>query len=91
MKKKNGGKPWGPSFVILQGDFGANIRLLREERAISQTRLAFEAGITQSELSNIERLVANPSLEVVTKIAMALDVPFVRLFQSQLAPLAPRH
>ena len=91
MRKLNGGKLWGLNFVILQGDFGANIRLLREERALSQTQLAAAAQITQAEISNIERMVSNPSLEVATKIATALDVPVVRLFKSQMSPGSERH
>lgn len=88
MKKLNGGQHWGPNFAVLQGNFGTNIRTLREQQSMSQKQLAFFAKITQSELSNIERMVANPSLEVATKIAEVLNVPFVRLFQSQV-PQAP--
>jgi transcriptional regulator with XRE-family HTH domain len=91
MKKTNGGQPWGLNFVILQGCLGANIRLLRQRRSMSQKELALEAKITQSELSNIERMVANPSLEVATKIATALDVPFIRLFESELPQTAGSH
>ena len=91
MRKLNGGQPWGLNFLILQGDFGANIRLLREKRELSQKQLAAAAQVTQAEISNIERAVANPSLEVATKIATALEVPFSRLFQSQISPGSERH
>jgi transcriptional regulator with XRE-family HTH domain len=82
MRAKNGGTPWGVNFVIIQGNLSANIRLLREEQEMSQIGLSCESGVGQQELSNIERMVANPSVEALTKIAAALDVPICRLFQS---------
>ncbi len=91
MRTKNGGTPWGVSFVIIQGNLSTNIRLLREEQEMSQIGLSYKSGVGQQELSNIERMVANPSVEVLTKIAAALDVPLCRLFQSSVLSMPDGH
>lgn len=77
--------------MIVQGNLGRNIKLLREEREMSQKRLSYESGVRQQELSNIERMVANPSVEVLTKIATVLDIPVCRLFDMPLVLKARAH
>ena len=57
----------------------ALLKRLREERGVTQEQLAFEAGITSSALSRIERAVNSPGWTTVTRIAKALDVSLVRL------------
>ncbi len=48
---------------------GNNIRRLRENKKIQQKFLAEKAGITQSMLSQIEKGIKNPSLQVGKEIA----------------------
>ncbi len=48
---------------------GSNIRRLRENKKIQQKFLAEKAGITQSMLSQIEKGVKNPSLQIGKEIA----------------------
>ena len=55
------------------------LKQLREEREITQEELAFEAGITASALSRIERGINNPGWMTVRRIAEALDVTLVQL------------
>jgi transcriptional regulator with XRE-family HTH domain len=55
------------------------LKKLREERKVTQEQLAFEAGITASALSRIERGLNNPGWVTVTKIATALGVSLVEL------------
>lgn len=55
------------------------LKQLREEREITQEQLAFEAGITASALSRIERGINNPGWTTVTRLAEALDVTLVAL------------
>jgi len=55
------------------------LKRLREERGITQERLAFEAGITASALSRIERGLNNPGWRTVSQIARALGVELVEL------------
>ncbi|MGG1573163.1 helix-turn-helix domain-containing protein [Fictibacillus sp. NRS-1165] len=54
---------------------GAYIQKLRRQRGISLCKLAVHAGISKSYLSAIENLKTNPSIQVVQKIASALEVP----------------
>lgn len=53
---------------------GANIRRLREARAISQEALAHESAIDMRYLGGIERGQENPTVAVVGRIAKALGV-----------------
>ncbi|MDR4949084.1 helix-turn-helix domain-containing protein [Neobacillus cucumis] len=54
---------------------GAIIQKLRQEKGLSITQLAEKTEISKSYLSYIERNIqTNPSIEVLAKIATALDV-----------------
>jgi transcriptional regulator with XRE-family HTH domain len=55
------------------------LKRLREERDITQEQLAFDAGITVSALSRIERGLNSPGWTTVNQIAKALGVSFVEL------------
>jgi transcriptional regulator with XRE-family HTH domain len=57
----------------------ANLKRLREERKITQEQLAFDAGITASALSRIERGLNSPGWTTVKRIAEALDVSLAQL------------
>lgn len=65
--------------------FGERLRELRLERAISQERLALDAGIARSYLGGIERGEKNPALDHLVKLAVTLRVEPRDL----LPPLAP--
>lgn len=54
--------------------FGKRVRELRKERELSQIDLAAKVGIDRSYMGFLERGERNPSLEVIAKIAEALDV-----------------
>lgn len=55
------------------------LKRLREDRGISQEQLAFDAGMTASALSRIERGLNNPGWMTVKRLAAALDVTLVRI------------
>jgi transcriptional regulator with XRE-family HTH domain len=55
------------------------IKQLREDREITQEQLAFDAGITASALSRIERGINNPGWTTVRRLAEALEVSLVQL------------
>jgi transcriptional regulator with XRE-family HTH domain len=55
------------------------LKQLREDRGITQEQLAFDAGITASALSRIERGLNSPGWMTVKRLAQALDVTLVRL------------
>lgn len=52
-----------------------NIKRLRKEQGISQEKLALKANIDRSYMSELERQLANPSIEALLKIGNALEVP----------------
>lgn len=55
-------------------DYRAIIKRHREEKGLSQYRLAKQLGITQTFLSEIERGRKNPSLEQFFSICEALEI-----------------
>lgn len=60
---------------------GKNIKRFREEREISQTALAENAGISRVQLGQIERNIkTNPGIQTVKRIAEILDVNIDDLF-----------
>ncbi|WP_338751799.1 helix-turn-helix transcriptional regulator [Bacillus sp. FJAT-52991] len=62
---------------------GFRIKQLREQKGYSLTKLAKEAQISKSYLSNLERQAnTNPSLFILSKIAVALDVTTNELIQT---------
>lgn len=61
-----------PSPRMSPRQFGAAIRLFREERALTIEDLAARAGIHWTYLSGIENGRRNPSWVVVTKLSSAL-------------------
>jgi len=57
--------------------FGIKIKQLRTEKGWSQEKLAFKAGLDRTYLPSIEKGDRNVSLEVIEKLALALNVkPF---------------
>lgn len=59
---------------------GANVRRLRLAHGITQEALAHDARVALRLLGGIERGQRNPSVEVVGRIAAALDVHPRELF-----------
>jgi transcriptional regulator with XRE-family HTH domain len=66
----------------LRGVFATNLRRLRNARGLSQDDLAYEAGVSRSYLSQLEKGAFYASLKIIGKLARALkDEPaeFLRL------------
>jgi transcriptional regulator with XRE-family HTH domain len=57
----------------------ALLKRLREERDVTQEQLAFDAGITASALSRIERGLNSPGWTTLKRIVQALDVSLIEL------------
>jgi transcriptional regulator with XRE-family HTH domain len=51
----------------------ANMKRLRKTRGWSQEALADEAGLDRTYISGIERVVKNPTITVVERVAAALQ------------------
>jgi len=68
-------------FLKLKKILSINIKELRKEKGIAQERLGLESGVDRTLISKIEREIANPSLEILTKIAVCLGVELIDLFK----------
>ena len=64
-----------PRVAKARARLGRRIRTLREKRGYSQQKLADGARITQKYLSEVEKGERNASIEVITMLAAALDIP----------------
>jgi transcriptional regulator with XRE-family HTH domain len=60
---------------------GQNIALLRKEKGLSQSQLAYDAEIDISTLSRLERGNLNVTLDVLIKIALILEISVADLFE----------
>lgn len=67
--------------------FAANLRRLREDRGLSQERLAHHADLNTTHVAKIERTEREPGVRTVAKLADALGVPAADLF----AGIGARH
>lgn len=63
---------------------GENIRKYRTEKKISLSKLAAKAGMHPGSLTNIEKGYRNPSVDALSKIADALEVPLAALMQEDI-------
>ncbi|MBK9587709.1 MAG: helix-turn-helix transcriptional regulator [Sphingomonadales bacterium] len=63
----------------IQHRLARNLRMLRAERQWTQEYVAFEGGLTQTYLSELERGTRNPSIGVLEKLATVFAVPPARL------------
>jgi transcriptional regulator with XRE-family HTH domain len=60
--------------VDIRQRLGRNLRRLRDAKGLSQEAFAHEANIHRTYISDIERGARNPTITVVEKIALALEV-----------------
>ena len=60
--------------------FAGNLRRLRDERGLTQERLALEAGLELTDVGRIERREREPKLGTMTKLAAGLGVNICELF-----------
>ena len=56
-------------------EFGIVLKSLREERGLSQEKLALEADVDRSFLSKMERGIRQPSITILFKLCGPLDCP----------------
>ena len=65
----------------LQKVLSDNIKKYRKEQKLSQEKLALASGVDRSYMSEIERCLANPSLDLILKISNALDIEPSKLLE----------
>ncbi|MCS0824395.1 helix-turn-helix domain-containing protein [Cytobacillus firmus] len=64
---------------------GDRVKRLRQEKKMSLSELADQAGVAKSYLSSLERnLQTNPSIQFLEKIAGVLKVPVDHLIHEQI-------
>ena len=69
---------------------GQAIRRLREKERLSQERLALMVGISRQHLSNVESGKANPTVELLYRIACGLGTKMTRILdEADLDELSP--
>jgi len=56
-----------------------NLRALRTDKSLSQERLAVDAGVDRAWVSELEREQGNTSVDLLDRLAEALDVPVAAL------------
>ena len=60
---------------------GKRVAYLRKEEGMSQLALALSSGVAKSYLSELEKGKRNPTVKVLNKIAIALDLTIEELFR----------
>ncbi|WP_170223084.1 XRE family transcriptional regulator [Nonomuraea turkmeniaca] len=73
----------GPASGV-RGAIAGNLRGTRLARGFSVRELAELTGVSKALISQIERGVANPTIEVLTRLAAALDLTFAELTRTHL-------
>ncbi|WP_271612304.1 helix-turn-helix domain-containing protein [Bradyrhizobium sp. CCBAU 21362] len=57
-----------------------NVRRIRVARGIPQEQLAYDAGVDRSYMSGLERQQANPTIDLLDRLAGTLGVAVSELF-----------
>jgi len=74
---------WHPAGSHRTAGVGIRIRQLRRERGLIQRELAEAADLSLNAVSLIERDQTSPTVATLERLANALDVPLVSLFQAR--------
>lgn len=68
----------------LSAKVGRRIAEIRQQKQVTQEKLALEAGLNRAYVGHIERGERNPSIETIAKIANALKVELHEVFKTPL-------
>ena len=66
--------------------FAIQLKKIRTKEGYSQSQLAFESGLSLSQIARIETARINPTISTVFALARTLNVPLSDLFNFQLSP-----
>lgn len=61
--------------------FAKNLRAARRQKGLSQEELAHRADLDRTYISSLERNVYNPTIDVVARLADALEIEPASLLQ----------
>lgn len=67
--------------MTINKQLGARIRYLRQQKNMTIEDLALEAGINRNYLGDLERGTRNPTVDILNRISVALDVTLSVLFE----------
>lgn len=70
-------------FKQMQGALAANLLRLRTAKGMSQEKLALNADVDRTYVSQLERKLKNPSLLILHRLAKVLDTNVITLLQQQ--------
>ena len=59
---------------------GKNVQRLRKAKGWSQEELAFECGLHRTYISGVERGIRNPTVTVLERISVAIEIEISELF-----------
>jgi len=65
--------------------FAIQLIKIRTNKGYTQSQLAFESGLSLSQIARIETARINPTISTVIKIARTLDIPLKELFDFELS------
>ena len=75
----------GSAIQALASNLGSNLRYIRQRRALTQQEVAKLCGVPRSTVGQIETGDCNPTLSVLARIAMALQVSIEELLSTPRA------
>lgn len=78
--------PMDSRLIRLKRGLAQSVKLRRKELGLSQEDLADLAEIDRTYASQIERGVANPSLEVLYRVARSLEIELPLLIAGKVDP-----
>lgn len=64
--------------------FAQQLKKVRKEIGITQTQLAFESGLSLSQIARIETAQINPTLSTIFAIIRALEISPCKMFDFEL-------
>ena len=65
-------------------EFAEHLKSVRIDKGFTQEKLAYESGLTLSQIAIIETATTNPTLSTIFKIARTMKVTLPELFDFRL-------
>ncbi|MCR5308867.1 MAG: helix-turn-helix domain-containing protein [Bacilli bacterium] len=67
--------------MTVKKQLGMRVRYLRQRKGMSIEDLALECNINRNYLSDLERGTRNPSIDIISRISVGLNVSLEELFK----------
>ncbi|MCE3010507.1 MAG: helix-turn-helix domain-containing protein [Proteobacteria bacterium] len=64
-------------------NLGERLKFIRESRKLTQVQLSKMAKVSQAAIAHLERGTKDPSVDMLRKLAVALDVEIATLFAAE--------